>query len=282
MIEATIHIEKEASTETRALLIPETMEEITARGFVDLLLTIEQWPQWVTKWASMSPQDQEDDMALWNEEEFAEYFLAMLAVVAATSGVNIEDLKHLPIVRSSKISGVIPLATNIINVALSYEATERERFTHKGINYVLPTSELIKIGSFEERVFMPRESVGSVIEALQRQHIFSAKNDDGEFHVKDRLYYSDLAVVACLARREKEDGTLESPPLGLQEFSDFVNSRMQEFADIPADIFRDVGFFLLSLSKRQFSILTSDLFSKIPSTHQARKKPRLPWKQNKN
>ena len=283
MIQAKISIDTTEGTKTRALSIPETMGELTARGFVDILLQTEQWPQWLKKWSDLPFDQQEDEMATWNEEEFAEYFLAMLSVVAAASGTDIDDLRDIPIIKKSVSSGILPMAYKIINAMATYQPKERNEFSFRGKTYVVPGSEVFKIGVIEQRTFMPHERVGTVIEALQRQHIFSAKEPSGAYMLKDRLYYSDLSVIASLAREKKPSGEIEKAPMvGVQEYSDFVDTRMVEFSDIPADVFRDVGFFLLNSSRKRLNTLLSGSFLKgrkktIPTS---KKRPK-PWNTGK-
>lgn len=273
MISFNLIIERGANQSETDVNVPETMAEFTAFRYVQTLEIINGAPDWLQKYFALPVDQQRSAFSELGDAKHSEYLQFLLQVIGAATGVDISDLLALPMAEHDK--SVIPLAYMVLNIIGGYKPVEMNEFSHKGKRYVFPVSVITEIGEFNQTTYGPNMKAGEVIEAMRRREIFGVRDESGNSKVKDGIYYSDLGMIASLARVKDANGQIEEPPLGLNEFSEFVNQRMNELKDLPADTFRNAAFFLINSSLRYVHTLTSDLSLKVRSNRpKTSKKPK--------
>lgn len=187
--------------------------------------------------------------------EWVEVYNFLLGAIETFSDSSLRELKNISAKNHDDAIDTLLAAYAMILKGLTYTPQERSKFVHHGETYYLPTKGVQKYGDQILDDFGQALTVGEVVEAYQRSHVYNMPGPDGE-PMKDRRYYTDLAVVASIARK-KVDGKLEVPPTGVSEFSNFVTERMDLFADIPLPVASDACFFLANSLNRYFKTLMS-------------------------
>lgn len=261
-----------AHIKNQRLEIAVEVKDMSFRQWVNFHLLKDEWPEWLRKFSSLKPKEQEEKRREWDNVTLASYWMEMAKVVHNfTTGGGLEEVLEINLLSPQFISqqmseenfpdfaSIEVLSRKIFTNLVRYKEQERTEFAHKGEHFIVPESEISKVGKYEQIVRLPHAKAGEVIEALQRAHIYGVKDDNNTFLIKDKRYYTDLAMVACICRRKLPNGELEKVPLGLDGFSTFINERMEFLADLPASIALDIGFFLLNFSKTSLNMATPKL-----------------------
>lgn len=248
--------------------VPESMEEMNGKQFMKTIEVLERIPEFLLSFLSLTVKEKEQAFAEFTEEEILtilDFYLDLLAVV---TGKNLDALRDLPLL-DDKGGSIFGLGGIVMRFISDYKPTERKEFEHRGQRFLLPELDVLEISNVSQKTWGPNMKTGEVIEALQRAKIFSAKGPDDKPQIADGLFYSDLGMIASLARRVDASGKEERKPLGLSAYSDFVNKRMTFFEDLPANILRDAAFFLWNSSRT--SALTHIRASSLKTTRQQRR-----------
>ena len=166
-------------------------------------------------------------------------------------------------------NSIVAMYSNLVSLVRDYVPKHRDTFKWKGATFALP--ETVR-QSFEQVIVGANLSVMEATDALQIEHVFGAKNEDGSPAIEDARYHNDIALVASICRRVKHDGSLEMPPLDFIERRQWFDKRIELFADLPMDIALDVGFFLISSKIASARILL--LLSHLNRLQQARQPER--------
>lgn len=267
-------VSEEGKSFVRKLSLADTVEEMTFSQWVDLQLLIEAWPDWLKAFSEKPPEDQAQEITSWGPLKEAEYLRQMALVINnfCLEG-SLEDIIEIPVFTESHDSpGLEVLAGKIFRALAEYRPQDRDRFTHHGRTFVVPGVETIVTGDFESITYMPRAKVKEVISALQRAHLYGAKGEDGKPALPRSRYYTDLGMIAAICR-EEIDGQEQPGPSTLEDWESYVEERAKFFADIPANIAIDIGFFLLnSLVK----LLATDLSALRSNLQKRRRRLRVP------
>lgn len=254
------------------LEVAQEIKEMIFKDWVGFHLLVDDWPDWLKDFSALSATNQRLASSKWKNEEKATYWLELAKIVNNFSrGGGLEAVLELEVFKNeaTRDVGLEILAGNIFEALKAYKPKAIERFTHKGATYVLPKTEVLKIGKIKQTLYMANAKTGEIIEALQREHLYAGKDKNGQLILKDARYHTDLALVACVSRKEI-DGELEKIPLSMKGFSDFINKRMEELEDLPATVALDAAFFLLDLNIN--SLKQATLVSPFKSQRRKRKK----------
>lgn len=253
-INKTIEEEGRERTVSIKSSIPISIDEMTFRSWVDFHLLLEAWQDWLKEFAALPAPRQVEARQDWTPAQSAEYWIEILKIIANfAEGATFEDLLDLRLYAQegkADFDNVEMLSRAIFSAITQYKPKERSEFIHKGVRFVVPGKEVVKIAQYTQTTFAPKATAGEIIEALQRAHIFGANLPDGKPAIPDKRYHTDLAAVASVCRVVDKKGKVEEVPLGQASFADFVTKRMAFLADLPADVAIDVSFFLLSSVNR--------------------------------
>lgn len=247
---------KKTKTVTQQLMLAVEVSDMTFRQWVDYHLLVQGWPEWLQEFARLSPADQHTASGSWRSGQQAEYWLEITKIVNnfLVKG-TLENLFDLTLLEQGGKEQGQPdtasleyLARVIFTNLAKYKPTARQKFTHRGHTYIVPQSEVAKVGQYEQITHLPNAKVGEVIEALQRAHIYGSKDEEGNYMLADRRYYTDLSMLACICRRQvgETEEELETIPFGQKEFGAFVDKRMKELESVSAAVAIDCSFFLLN------------------------------------
>ena len=273
MIEITITKE---TGEKVDLMIPESMKEISARRYVNVLLVIESMNDFLSEFFSLRPGERKAKMESLENLELAQVIEFLIDILEASTGASLDLLKDIPI--ADHDLSIMNLGYLILGFISNYEPQEMQSFVHRRKTYAFPTKEIKQIGDLKSISFGPDMTFGEMMEALQRNFIFSAKDAEGNPLIKDGIYYSDLGMIASLAREKKPDGSFEEKPVGINAYADFVSDRMNLFSDLPADIFRNAGFFLWKQCARSVKTLITNSSSKEAKSRPMLKRRKRIWR----
>lgn len=242
---------------TEKLNVSVTPDFITMRQWSDFWLCRAKLPEWFRDMESLSNDEMIEYSATFDEAKAAAYMRCVAELVACFCDKP-DLLRGLPF-ESSKDNSIVALYARIAQSIYTYEAKPRESFTHKGVQFVFPKSVIDSFG----REWTGQElTTGESIEALQSSHVLNARNEFGEYVLGDRKYHTDVALLASLARKVGEDGTIEQVPIETGAMRQFFDERTRFFADVSMNIALDMAFFLSSSRLRSVNILTSALLIK--------------------
>jgi hypothetical protein len=266
-----------ASTKVLALEIATAVPDMTFRQWVDYHLLVENWPDWLQEFGTLSQDEQQEASQDWTDQQKAEYYLQVLKVIDCfSSGGSLADLCKIPLLSSADAdtASIELIGRKIFTGLASYVPSEDcHTFIHAGHTYKIQEDDVLKIAHIKQVTRLPGIEAGAVIEALQRAHIYNSTYEDGTHILNDRRYHTDLAMIACIARRQAPDGSLEAVPWGMENFASFVTSRMAELEDLPANIAINASFFLASLLKDSLHTAISRWLSKNQAKQKHQRRP---------
>lgn len=252
-----------ARRETCTIYAPESAEEISLKDFVDYNLTMKSDAPETLKQALEAETDEEKNeiIANWSPMDWQDYYIFIAKVVSTviymeqgskrvkadmTTLLNMKKGSPIPDIENDADS-LFALYARINSIIWSYQPKEEEFFTHKGKRFKMPDKF---IDNYERTMYAPNISTIEAIEALQIEHVFSAKSKEGEFFYKDRYYHTDLGVMAAICREVNDKGeVIEQLPLDMHQRNKFIQNRMKFFEDISMSIGRDIDFFLQTSKK---------------------------------
>lgn len=230
---------------TERLTVSVTPVSITLRQWSDFWITKSKLPEWFKEAENLTAEEVTDLTATFDEAKTGEYLRCVVELVACFCDKP-ELLRSLPF-ESSDDNSIIALYAQIIHSIYSYEPKLIESFEHKGVKFVFPKSTTDTFG----REWIGAElTTGESIEALQSSHILNSKNEFGEYVLNDRKYHTDIALLASLARKVNQGGTIETMPIETSQMRAFFDERVRFFKDAPMNIALDMAFFLSSSKLR--------------------------------
>lgn len=231
------------SSRQEEIYFPETAEEITMRQWMDFQLALSKSPDFIRAVRDAEPSERDALIDSWGAEQWNGFLLniaELLGTVVDEKSAGL--LKILPATGENSDS-LMSLYAGLNTVISGYTPKHRESFDWNGATYLWPT----KVADMVGRDWYGQElSTAQAVDALQIEHVYSAKDKNGQFAVEDRVYHVDIALVAVLSRKVLKNGELEQPPLEYNARMKHLDNRIKEFADLPMSVCLDMGFFLTS------------------------------------
>ena len=257
-------------SETIELRFPSGPEEITMRQWTDFMLRKAECPEAMLAIDTVAPEEREALMATWTELDWADFFAScaeLLATVVNTDAATL--MRTLPALEEGQTS-LLALYMELARCIEGYVPKQRTGFTHKGHEYTWPETVIDNFGrSWAGQSLTTAEA----IEALQTEHVYNAKDENGVYILADRKYHVDITITAILSRRIKGD-KVEQLPLNANERREFIERRVKEFEDLPMSVALDMAFFLTSSKSASALTRLSSMLS-IPTSTASNKPRRL-------
>lgn len=247
------------------LELPSEVSEITLRQWVKYQELAKDAPAHIEK---------EDNATFVDWLQFISFAKAVLELF---SGKDLSRALAGISAQPNAQNGIVAMYTGVVSLVAGYEPKERESFEWKGATYVLP--ETIQ-QSFGQMLVGGNLSVMEATDALDIEHVFGQKNADGTPAIEDAKYHNDIALVASICRKVKQDETLEMPPMDFIQRRQWFDRRLELFADLPMDIALDVAFFLIGSNSVSKSIRLSAMLLNRSSTRPRPEKPLRPISQS--
>ena len=218
-------------------------------------VTLLQWSRYRSIPIPEALQDlsEKGEMSVVDWFSFMGYAQKVLGVFGVPDGV-IPGIEYTDDI--SQTDGVLAMFIQTIQVLSKYDPKERVNFTHKGVRYCFP--ETVQ-QSFGQSLVGGKMNVGQATDALQLEHILSAKDEGGKDVMEDQGYHKDIAIVAALSRKILPGAKIEQWPLDFIERREILDNRIEAFKDLPMDIALDGCFFLRNLRLKLAVMLSSGL-----------------------
>lgn len=257
---AAVQNGKEVMRSTRReLSFPQNADEITMRQWTDFQLKKNDAPDWFKEMERADQTKREAMMKVWDEERWGEFFYVLADLLSCVVDAKAAELLRMfPPIADGK-TALATLYLNLDATINGYQPKERNTFEWNGYTYVWPQKLVDNMG---HEWWGQELTTAEAIEALQIEHVYSAKDKNGEFILADRKYHVDVALVAVLSHRVLNDGVIEQVPLEYNARRKFVERRIEEFSKAPMSVCLDMAFFLRTSKLR----LASILISRMPST----------------
>lgn len=259
-----------------SLFAPSNAGEITLREYVDFQICMrDKAPEKLVELSKINDQNEwAESLAAWGSLDWNNYYIFLgnvLSVFIKTKTKNgkFQKADILTILNLKKGQAFIDetsgdnlcaLYRYIVKTINEYQPKELGHFEYKKMLFKVPDRLLDDYG---RTMYAPEIKTIEAIEALQIEHVFSEKNKEGDYIYPDRLYHTDIGVMAAICRKSKKEETeegetkiipIETLPLNMTARQKFLQKRMKFFNDVPMTVALDIDFFL-SNSKR-ISILT--------------------------
>lgn len=242
----------------RELSFPQSADEITMRQWTDFQLRKNDAPDWFREMERSNKEKREAMMKEWDEERWGEFFYTIADVMSCVVDAKTADiLKMFPPIADGK-SALATLYLDLDNTINGYQPVERQTFEWKGHTYIWPQKLVDNMG---HQWWGQELTTAEAIEALQIEHVYSAKDKNGEYILADRKYHVDVALLAVLSHRVLKDGAIEQVPLEYNARRKFVEKRIEEFSKAPMSVCQDMAFFLRISKIRLAVTLTSRMRS---------------------
>lgn len=248
---------------------PSEAEEITLRQWVNWQLKRLSAPTWFKEVEAMDGEEKEKKVLEWLPDKWLEYVTHLSKEISCFTSVNFEDLIKGTSMDDNSSSGLLALYQTVLRPIAEYKPKERQSFTHKGVTFAVPAST---VDSFNRKMFGEKLSTLEAIEALQVEHVYSAKDENGEFIVEDYKYHNDLALVAVLCRKVNPDKSLEKIPLDFVKRRVWRDNRIKFLEDVSFTVAQDIDFFLRNSKRKCVNIRTSRLFSRAKTSAAQRRR----------
>lgn len=254
--------------------LPSSPSEITMRQWVDFLLIRDEFPKWMIDAEAANEKDRQKTYDEWTNENWIEFYIN----IGHALNVFIPDLDLRSLLSKNLSSedgdSFLAIYIMLLKCIIEYRPKERKSFTWKGQKFMIPQS---LIDSFGNVTIGAKLTTIEAIEALQLEHVFSGKDEKGEYILKDRKYHTDIALVAALCRKVT-GSRIEKMPLDFQKRRAFMDKRIKLFSDLTMDVALDVAFFLINSKRALINTLTSALHLKTISLQQKMLKEPKPIK----
>jgi hypothetical protein len=241
---------------------PASADEITMRKWMDFQLRKGEAPDFFKEFERLTPDEREAKMMLWDAEVWSEFFYTVADLLSCVVDANAGELmRAMPALDEGRTS-LMTLYIALSNIINGYVPVERQTFEWKGKTYLWPQKLVDQVG---HTWYGQDLTTAEAVEALQVEHVYNAKDKDGVFIMADRKYHVDVALVAVMSRRVKDDGAVESVPLEYNARRKHLESRILEFQEAPMSVCLDMAFFLsnskIALALTHTSRLRSTLMS---------------------
>jgi len=225
----------------REMSFPQSAEEITMRQWTDFQLRKNEAPDWFKELERADKPKREAMMKEWDEERWGEFFYTIADLMTCVVDAKAADLLRMfPPIADGK-TALATLYLELDSIINGYEPKERNTFEWKGHTYVWPQKVVDNMG---HQWWGQELTTAEAIEALQIEHVYSAKDNSGEYILADRKYHVDRALVAVLSHRVLKDDSIEQVPLEYNARRRFLENRIELFADAPMSVCLDMAFFL--------------------------------------
>lgn len=245
------------------LSFPSSADDITMRQWTDFQIRKDKCPQFMRELERMKEHARKEAMDAWDHENWAQFFVEIADTMATVVNVKSGDLlRSLPPIADGQTS-LLALWLELSGLITGYQEQERKEFEWKGHKYIWPQKV---VDSFGNEWYGQMLSTAQAVEALQTEHVYNAKDKDGNYALEDRKYHVDITLLAVLSRRVKANNEVEELPLDFVERREFIERRVREFQDIPMTVALDMAFFLTT--SKIASVLT-----RISSMRSTRTRP---------
>ena len=225
----------------RELSFPQSADEITMRQWTDFQLRKNDAPDWFRELERSDQAKRETLMKAWDEEHWGEFFYTLAELLSCVVDAKAAELlKMFPPIADGK-TALATLYLSLDATINGYQPKERQTFEWKGHTYIWPQKLVDNMG---HEWWGQELNSAEAIEALQIEHVYSAKDKNGEFILADRKYHVDRALLAVLSHRILKDDSIEQVPLEYNARRKFLERRMEEFANAPMSVCLDMAFFL--------------------------------------
>lgn len=260
--------EKGVSVEYGTLFCPSSIDQIPLKDAVEFQMSIhENVPESVRTLSKLKGEEYQNELGKWTPMDWQMYYYFIGQVLSTimkqkdSKGqyipANINDIlgvkKGVPIEDQTSGDNLCAVYSHLVKMITGYKPKIREEFEYKGRKFMVPE---YLVDNYGREKYAPDITTAEAIELLQLESVFSRKNDDGEFIIKNRKYHTDLGAMACLCREVKKDGTVEQIPLNTHQRHKFIEKRMSFFNDVPMSLGLDIGFFLTSSKKTSMQVLS--------------------------
>ena len=281
MLQFSLERQEPGADQATAITIKVAVElkDMLFKQYVNYVDCITNWPEWLRTYSQLPQDKQIEAFANFAPVRMADYWLKMTEIVSCftTPDNAFYDLLELPINNQGEElqASIAYLSSTIINNISTFTPDKNfKTFKHRGYTYHVPAAEEVIIGELKQVTPGANVKTLQVVEALQRAQIFAGKDANGNFVLKDHKYHSDIAMVACMCRREEADGLLEELPLGEDVYASFIHQRVRELESLNAEDALSVCFFLTSSYMQLSSTLLSKLSLKLENrnTQKARRR----------
>lgn len=246
----------------RKLSFPSSADEITMRQWTDFQLAKNESPDWFRQLERSDEAKRMELMRSWDEETWGEFFYTLANLISCVVDAKTADLlKMFPAIADGK-TALATLYLELDGLINGYQPKERQTFEWKGHKYIWPKKLVDNMG---HEWWGQELTTAESIEALQIEHVYSAKDNNGEFILADRKYHVDVALLAVLSHRILKDGAIEQVPLEYNARRKFVERRIEEFSSAPMSVCLDMAFFLRT-SKTRLAVTRISRMRSTPSS----------------
>jgi hypothetical protein len=250
-------------SKVKNLNFPSSPDDITMRQWMDFQLKKLASPQFILDLWEAPIEDQNTTIETWKEREWSEFLVNTAEMLSCIVDAKTAELLHgLPAIETGGGASVLTLYHEVDQMISGYVPQKRQSFEWKGSVYIWPE---IVVDGIEREWYGHNLSTAQSIQALQTEHVYNAKDENGNFFVEDRRYHVDIALVATLSRKVLKDDVIETLPLDFNERMRHIENRIKIFADLPMSICLDMAFFLSSLKHASALTLLSSMRS-IPTS----------------
>lgn len=203
----------------------------------------------------IDPLDITDDLYIknWPQARFAEYgniLVDMLSFFAfdKDSKAALKRLRAKQVSDIQDLQALANLFVQLYSLLTDRDYSERQYFEHKGREFVIP---------YDAQLIGKALTWGEATEALQSDYMTGKPDADGMLN-KGLHLNNTLTIIASLCREVQvnDDDTFTEiqPPKVAHEWEKYLLDRKAFFADLPASVAMDVGFFLTNSFARKEAI----------------------------
>lgn len=268
MSEFTVDIQVETLnngviTKQEKITISDTVDSITMRMWVDYQLYIEnKLPSFITDLQDKKLEEAKEIQSKWTNKQTSIYIWHLSNIVSIFCDKDLNTIMNIPLgqgINNESGDSLNAVFSRIIHAISDFEPDVNFKvFEWKGCRYTIPKRLINNVGQVSHA---PNIRTVDVIHALQVEHIYNAKNEEGKYVLQDRKYHNDIGLVASLARKvtTDKDGNeiIEQFPLDDYKFNKRFQSRVKLFQDLPMSIALNVSFFLIRSKRKSLNTLTS-------------------------
>lgn len=246
------------------LQFPSTADDITMRQWTDFQVRKAKGPAFILDLERMSESARKEAMDKWEETHWAQFFGEIAETMATVVNVESGDLlRSLPAIADGQTS-LLSLWLELSTIINGYSPKAGNVFEWKNHKYIWPHTV---VDSFGNNWHGQTLTTAQAIEALQTEHVYNAKDENGNYALEDRKYHVDITLLAVLSRRIKPNEEIEELPLDFVKRREFIERRVKEFGDIPMTVALDMAFFLTSLKiASALTRISSTLSTPMPTT----------------
>lgn len=258
--------------EKHKIELPSDPSEIPMKTWVAWQLVRENAPVWFKEVAALDEEERKEAVLQWDEEKWNAYIVQIAKEICIfANDTTIEEIIEGSTPNDEEQAGLLAMYGTIMKPILNYEPKARKSFVYRGLKFVFPKSLIDNMGN---KTLGAEITTIEAIEALQAEHVYSQKDESGQFIMKDRKYHTDLALLTAIARRVEENGKIEKMPLDFIKRRRFFNSRMKFFEDVPFTIALDMAFFLTNSKMQSVRTLILNRYSEKPKRSRRKRRKR--------